>query len=393
MRKYASSQESTTANLRLFFSTQTILAQSRKSRAALDPAPRHSRYLVGSKTNPNRYGYRVHPRRHFWPELALVQIAIEDEILLVDPLVPGMTDALGLWLAAPNVIKIMHSASEDLIAFKYACGVLPRPLFDTQIGAALTGLGGGMGYQKLVAKVTNVELGKGETRSDWMHRPLTPAQLDYAANDVRYLFVLHDTLTERLAEMSRSAWLEEDCTRLTDNIEQNENERWPHLAIRSAQLLDAPAQYRLLRLLRWRETSARSSNKPRNWILNNELASILARFPPPNLTELRYQLKKFNKSWDPLATQILEALQTPLADEAQAPLVTAPSDADKALLKQLQKIVAECSYDLGLPEGILASRRHLEALIEQRRWPNSLGQWRRSLLETQLQPLLSMSDT
>ncbi len=83
----------------------------------------------------------------FWPELALVQIAIEDEILLVDPLVPGMTDALGLWLAAPNVIKIMHSASEDLIAFKYACGVLPRPLFDTQIGAALTGLGGGMGYQ------------------------------------------------------------------------------------------------------------------------------------------------------------------------------------------------------------------------------------------------------
>ncbi|AAF83561.1 ribonuclease D [Xylella fastidiosa] len=331
--------------------------------------------------------------RTFWPELALVQIAIEDEILLVDPLVPGMTDALGLWLAAPNVIKIMHSASEDLIAFKYACGVLPRPLFDTQIGAALTGLGGGMGYQKLVATVTNVALEKGETRSDWMHRPLTPAQLDYAANDVRYLFALHDTLTERLAEMSRSAWLEEDCTRLTDNIEQNENERWPHLAIHSAQLLDAPAQYRLLRLLRWRETSARTRNKPRNWILNNELASILARFPPPNLTELRYQLKKFNKSWDPLATQILEALHTPVADEAQAPLATAPSDADKALLKQLQKIVAECSYDLGLPEGILASRRHLEALIEQRRWPNSLGQWRRSLLETQLQPLLSMSDT
>ncbi|HHW4672826.1 MAG TPA: HRDC domain-containing protein, partial [Xylella fastidiosa subsp. pauca] len=204
---------------------------------------------------------------------------------------------------------------------------------------------------------------------------------------------LHDTLTERLAEMSRSAWLEEDCTRLTENIEQNENERWPHLAIHSAQLLDAPAQYRLLRLLRWRETSARTRNKPRNWILNNELASILARFPPPNLTELRYQLKKFNKSWDPLATQILEALHTPVADEAQAPLATAPSDADKALLKQLQKIVAECSYDLGLPEGILASRRHLEALIEQRRWPNSLGQWRRSLLETQLQPLLSMSDT
>ncbi|AXI84530.1 ribonuclease D [Xylella taiwanensis] len=330
--------------------------------------------------------------RTFWPQLALVQIAIEDEILLVDPLVPGIIDALRLWLTAPHVVKVMHSASEDLIAFKRACGVLPRPLFDTQIGAALAGLGGGLGYQKLVATVTSVELKKGETRSDWMHRPLTPAQLDYAANDVRYLFTLHDTLTERLAQLNRSAWLEEDCARLIHTIEQDENERWPHLAIRSAHLLDTPGQYRLLRLLRWRDTLARTSNQPRNWILNNELANTLARFPPSDLADLRYQLKKCNKSWNTLASQILEALHTPLADETQAPLAIAPSDADKALLKRLQQTVAKCSCDLGLPDGILASRRHLEALIEQRQWPDSLGQWRRALLETQLQPLLSMPD-
>ncbi|HHW4682756.1 MAG TPA: ribonuclease D, partial [Xylella sp.] len=330
--------------------------------------------------------------RTFWPQLALVQISIEDEILLVDPLVPGMTDALRPWLAAPNIIKVMHSASEDLIAFKCACGVLPRPLFDTQIAATLASLGGGLGYQKLVAMVTSVELGKGETRSDWMQRPLTAAQLDYATNDVRYLFPLHDTLTERLAQMNRRAWIEEDCARLTHTIEQEENERWPHLSMRSAQLLNTSAQYRLLRLLRWRDTLARDSNKPRNWILSNELANTLARFPPSNLADLRHQLGKFNKSWDALAAQILKTLNTPLADEVQAPLATAPSDADKALLKRLQEIVAKFSNDLGLPDGILGSRRHLEALIQHRQWPESLGQWRRSLLETEFQSLLSNPD-
>ena len=89
--------------------------------------------------------------RTFWPQLALVQMAVGQDILLIDPLIPGMTEALAHWLADESITKVMHSASEDLVAFKWACGVLPRPLFDTQIGASLAGIGGGMGYQKLVA--------------------------------------------------------------------------------------------------------------------------------------------------------------------------------------------------------------------------------------------------
>src|SRR5690606_6489884 len=121
--------------------------------------------------------------RTYWPQLALVQMAVGEEILLIDPLIPGMTDALRPWLTDPTIVKVMHSASEDLVAFKCACDALPRPLFDTQTGAAMAGFGGGMGYQKLVAEITGVTLAKGETRSDWMRRPLSPAQLEYAADD------------------------------------------------------------------------------------------------------------------------------------------------------------------------------------------------------------------
>ena len=117
--------------------------------------------------------------RTYWPQLALVQIALSrDDILLVDPLQPGMCEAISPLLADTATLKLMHSPSEDLVAFQHACGVVPSPMFDTQAAAALAGLGAGLGYQKLVQSVTGVELAKGETRSDWMRRPLSPSQLD-----------------------------------------------------------------------------------------------------------------------------------------------------------------------------------------------------------------------
>ena len=211
--------------------------------------------------------------RTYWPQLALVQMAIGEEILLIDPLIPGMTDALKDWLVAPDIVKVMHSASEDLVTFKCACGVLPRPLFDTQIAAALAGVGGGMGYQKLVQEVTGTLLTKGETRSDWMRRPLSPAQLEYAADDVRYLFAIHDALTAKLTAQDRLGWLAEDGERLLGTVEHDDGDRWPHVSLRTAQFLEPAAQRRLLRLLRWRDLQARQSDRPRSWILDNELAS------------------------------------------------------------------------------------------------------------------------
>lgn len=325
--------------------------------------------------------------RTYWPQLALVQMAIGDEILLIDPLAPGIVEALRPLLADPSVLKVMHSASEDLVALSHDCDVLPTPLFDTQIAAALCGIGGGMSYLKLVQEITGVVLAKGETRSDWLRRPLSESQLEYAADDVVHLGAIHHELDIRLGALGRREWLEQDCARMLANATQD-GERWPHLSMRSAQFLEAPAQRRLLRLLRWRDAQARDSDKPRSWILDNELATNLARTPPGDRAQLQAQLEAHPKAPRKLGDAIWQALTTPLDDEAQAPLARNASNEDKNALKRLQDAVSARSAELGLPDGILASRRYLEALQENGTWPTALAGWRREVLEPTLAPLL-----
>ena len=337
--------------------------------------------------------------RTYWPQLALVQIALDgpdeaasdENILLVDPLAAGMCGALAPLLAAPSVLKVMHSASEDLVAFKHACGVLPAPMFDTQVAAALAGIGGGMGYQKLVQAVTGVALAKGETRSDWLRRPLSASQLEYAADDVRHLHALHRHLDATLEAQGRGAWLREDCARLLATVADDEGERWPHLSLRSAQFLDRDAQLRLSRLLRWRDARARGSDRPRSWVLDNELAVAIARNAPRDQASLQSLLDATPKSPRSLGEAIFHALSTPLPDEADAPPARG-DDRDKKQLRAMQDAVAAAAAELGLPEGLLASRRLLEALQDGGGWTDPLAGWRRALLEPRLAPLLAVGN-
>ena len=329
--------------------------------------------------------------RTYWPQLALVQLALDDALLLVDPLRPGMAAVVRALLDNTACTKVMHSAGEDLVALKHWCGALPRPLFDTQVAAALCGLGAGLGYQRLVGDVTGVALGKGETRSDWMRRPLTPSQCDYAADDVRHLFALQDALAPKLAALGRVGWFEEDCARLVENVERDAPERWPHLSLRAAQYLDADGRNRLLRLLRWRDAYAREHDRPRGWILDNEVASALAREPARDAAELQQRLDAQPKAPRKLAAALWTALTTPLPDEADAPLPRT-EERDRNAVRRLQDAVAARSGELGLPDGVLASRRWLELLLDAEdagsAWPGPLSGWRRAELEPALAPLL-----
>jgi ribonuclease D len=331
--------------------------------------------------------------RTWWPKLALVQVALEGgDVLLVDALAPGMNEALAPMLADPAVLKVMHSASEDVVALQHACGVVPSPLFDTQVAAALAGIAAGAGYQRLVQELLGVALPKGETRSDWLRRPLSASQLEYAADDVLHLFALHDLLSAKLVEQGRDGWLREDAERTVAAAADGTPDPWPHVAMRSAQFLDAPAQHRLLRLLRWRDAHARRTDRPRSWILDNELATALARKPPADRDALQRQLEATPKSPRALGDAIWAALDTPLPDETDAPLARA-DDRDKARMRKLQDAVAALSAELGLPDGVLASRRWLQALLDARAdgsgdWPGPLAGWRRALLEPRLAPLL-----
>ena len=360
----------------------------------LDTDPDQLRSLVSRAAGRVGLDTEFIRERTYWPQLALVQIAIDTPgsgdplTILADPLAPGVADAVRPLLEDTGIVKVMHSAGEDLVALMRACGTLPQPLFDTQIAAALAGVGAGVGYQRLVKDVTGTELAKGETRSDWLRRPLSPSQLEYAADDVRHLFALHDTLDRQLDQLGRRHWFQEDCARMLALAADSNGERWPHLSMRAAHFLDQPAQRRLLRLLRWREAQARESDRPRSWILDNELATALARDPPASAEALRSLLERQPRAPHRLSARIWEALGTPLADEAEAPPLRG-EERDKRVLRKLQDAVAARSAELGLPDGVLASRRWLEALMDGDGWPAALAGWRREQLEPVLAPILA----
>ncbi|HEV7516781.1 MAG TPA: ribonuclease D, partial [Thermoanaerobaculia bacterium] len=152
--------------------------------------------------------------RTFFPRLGLVQVSDGHAAYLVDPLAIADLAPLAATLRAPGTIKVLHSASEDLEVFQRSLSAVPEPLFDTQIGAALAGVGASLGYQKLVATVLGVELGKGETRTDWLARPLSPAQRSYAAEDVAYLLPVYERLRAELLRLGRFDWALADSAAL-----------------------------------------------------------------------------------------------------------------------------------------------------------------------------------
>jgi ribonuclease D len=332
--------------------------------------------------------------RTYYPQLALVQLAVRGadgrlEILLVDNLVPGMADALRPLLLDGAVTKLMHSASEDLQALARGIGAVPSPLFDTQVAAAMTGYGAGLGYQKLVEAVTGTQLAKGETRSDWLRRPLSDSQLQYAAEDVAHLHELHDVLAAKLRELGREEWLDEDTGRAVRNARNDIDDPHPHLSLRSAERFDVPAQARLCRLLRWRDAQARALDRPKGWLLDNELAAALSRRTPVDFNEFSALLDRFPKAPRKGRTELWKLVSAPLSEADLAiPAIREAQASDKQAIKDLQQEVATVAAGLDLPEGLLCSRRHLERLLENRGWPTALEGWRRTLLEPALAPKL-----
>lgn len=324
----------------------------------------------------------------YYPQIALVQLERHGEILLVDPLAVGAAEPLRRLLRSP-ALKIMHSPSEDLQTLKRAYGTLPRPMFDTQVAAALAGIGSGLGYQALIEKLLGIRLEKGETRSDWLRRPLSESQLHYAADDVRHLRAAWEILDARLRELGRLDWLMEDSERQLDAAERDEPDPNPHLAMRSAARLKPEQQARLRRLLHWRENQARSSDKPKSWVVDNELIVELAARGFAQRGEFDAFLNARPNAPRRTRDELWDTVAAPLvAAERDLPLAEAPDPRWREPLRRMQEAVAAVAAELSLPEGLLAARRHLEAFLAARDWPRALEGWRRPLLEPVLRPLL-----
>jgi ribonuclease D len=325
----------------------------------------------------------------FWPRLALLQAEVDGRIALVDPTTGIDPAPLAAMLANPAHCCVMHSASEDLEALAtWSCAI--ACLFDTQIAASFAGLGAGLGYQKLVATLVGVDLPKGETRSDWLRRPLSERQLEYAAQDVEHLAQLHDMLDARLGERGYRAWFEEDCARLLERARRREPDAEPQLAFRGAADWPRERQALLRRVLRWRDATARAIDRPRSWLLDDAHALDLTARPPTTPDELTERTRGQRALRGAQRAELLAVLNAPLApdEEGGLPIPRAPGPREKQVIAAMKDVVAKQAAALDLPDGLLCARRHLETLLASREWPIALEGWRREVLHDGLLPLL-----
>jgi ribonuclease D len=323
--------------------------------------------------------------RTYRAQLCLVQVSSPQEARCVDPLSLADLAPLAEVLAAPAVLKVMHASRQDMEVLLPAVG-LTRPVFDTQIAAALTGLPAQVGYAQLVRRLLNHELAKSHTRTDWSRRPLSPEQLEYALDDVRYLLPLADELQQQLARLGRSAWLEEELMALDDTRQLTIEPDSAWLRLKGLRELD-PARERLARALAaWRERAAAEHNRPRGWILDDAVLRDIVLQVPRTLPELARIAAIPQGLVRRRGEELLACVAGAQVPDPPPPPPGRPRpDPQKtALVKKLGGISQSVAHELQLVPEVLATRRDLEQLAEGRRDGAVLRGWRRAILGERL---------
>jgi len=329
----------------------------------------------------------------FFHKLGLIQVSDGNSTWLIDPLAAGDLSPLAEVFRSPGV-KVLHSASEDIEVFHRFLGALPAPLFDTQIAGAFAGAGAFLSYQKLVAAYLGVELAKEETRTDWLARPLSAAQLAYAAEDVAFLVPLYQRLTRELESLGRLSWAGEDSAALLDTSRFAEGAESAYLRLKGAGRLDRRQLAALRLLAAWREREARRRDRPRSFVLKEDLLLALATRRPKTLQDLQRL-----SALDPRQADRDGTIWLQLIEEAEAlPASELPprlagklfSPGVRELEYRLRERVRQKAAALGVPPEILAPRRALDALLRltvgksDPRLPRELQGWRREVIGEEL---------
>lgn len=324
----------------------------------------------------------------FYPIAGLLQVSGGDGAYLIDPLRISDWRPFAALLEAPSVVKVLHSCSEDLEVFLRLTGSLPAPLFDTQLAAGYLNLGFSMGYSRLVQALLDIELPKGETRSDWLQRPLSELQVRYAAEDVLHLVEVYRALMARLAPQ-KVEWIMQDGAELVTNLGR---EVAPEDAWRDAKLawkLSRQQQAVLRALCAWRERQARARNQPRNRILREHSLWPLARTQPDNLVALAriedMHPKTVRQDGETLLQLIRDAAALPPEQWPEALPEPLPLEAS-ALLKKLRVVGQREGERLDIVPELMLRKKTLEALLKTGfpngpyQLPESLRGWRRELM-------------
>jgi len=319
----------------------------------------------------------------YFPKLCLIQIASHDLAACIDPLVLDDLSPLRELLDNANIKKIFHAARQDLEILKQDLGIIPSPIFDTQIAATLLGLGEQLSYAHLVNHFLKVQIDKGQSRTDWELRPLAQEQISYAADDVRYLIGIYPMMLAELNRLGRLDWLEEDFRAITEPAlyEVNPQEQWQRVS--GVQKLRGVQLAILQMLAAWREEQAIKSDKPRKWILPDNILLAIAMQNPRRRDQLE-RIRGLNSSiFDKHGDTILALLEQARALPASAwPVTTRRRKLDtnqEAVLDAVMAIIKLCAAQQQLNTSALGSRQDVEALVAEHADIPLLHGWRKGL--------------
>ncbi|MDH5784200.1 MAG: ribonuclease D [Chromatiales bacterium] len=324
--------------------------------------------------------------------LCLLQVANPDVIACIDPLaLPDLGPLLDL-LYDEGITKVLHAAHQDLEIFFDMRGTVPGPIFDTQIAATLLGQGEQIGYGNLVKEVLGVELTKAHARADWCQRPLDADQLAYAADDVRYLRDVYHHQRTKLQELGREAWLAADFAEMTsaERYRNPPEEAWQRL--KGANRLRGVQLAVLQTVAAWREEQAQLSDRPRRWILKDEVLLDLARHMPKDSRGMQ-RIRGLEEGTVKRSGQaILEAINAgQVMPKAQWPTIKQgprlPAEQD-ALVDVLMALLRERCREQAISPAAVAGRRDLEKLIMGERDTPLLHGWRGEVAGESLLALL-----
>ncbi len=229
----------------------------------------------------------------FEPVLCLIQVVTHERLAVIDPQTAGDLSAFWDLVHDPHLETVMHAAGEDLRICLLRTGAVPRRIFDVQIAAGLVGYSYPLSLSNLVSQVLRISLPGGETRTDWRRRPLSPAQLRYALDDVRYLLEVADRLGSELERMGRGGWAESEFADFLSAIENRADlERWRRLP--GLQHLSRRGLETARRLAEWRQDEARRQNRPLRQVMRDDLLVAIARRQPSTRRDLE-ALRDFNR--------------------------------------------------------------------------------------------------
>lgn len=327
----------------------------------------------------------------YWPRLCLIQTATPSRVGLVDALAP--LDLRPFWtlVADETIEKTVHAGEQDLEPVLRNIGQTAANIFDVQIAAAFLGLPYPSSLGKLVLSLTNIDVGHSTKFSQWDHRPLTPRQLHYAANDVRFLPLLRQAMARQLDQAGVTAWAAEECATLTDPARYTVDHASQRMKVRGATDL-TPRQRAMLRELSiWRESTARAADLPVRAIVPDEAMLALVRTPVKNRAALD-RIKGLPRATEEhYGNEIVEATRRGMAAPVDDFIGRPPRDIDahRARIEQLWKTVECAAASRQIDPRIVTSKKELGALAyaaeqigrREHEMVSRLNQgWRRALL-------------